>query len=578
MTSGEGGRIVDLISSFYVFPANLKAVWLGEGSKKEEQSDEHEIALSEARNKLDIPTDSPRKAQLWDLVVLGRATGIIVKGDAYWWDFPEKAGAESEEEWQQRFAKWTRQAPLPVTWQHLPAASTFPASFGTAEDEMLSTMPMTWYQLDEIFSAAELAKAGKPKDQKAWRGSVTLAIHSNRAFLSYGVLQVPSDSFLPGKRNVIVRQIEHKMGRSAIRLWPGITSGQKTPGKYWLSVLHRARKLILAADTRLSEAATASKYDSKPALRWWKNTDEDEARGDNEVISEGDVIFLDPGDRAAGREKEDILPLIQPQFAEKTLTIAQFALEKAARVSGAFESLEGGFGPSGQPAWSRNFSAELAKGKLTPLTDGVVAMDVDIFDSIRRAIIAFDETVFLHGEKGAMKLVPEQLKGWGAGLKGEYKLRIPINRRADMSLGMELMAQRTAANAIGPSDPWILETLFDIGQPMEEYKKTLRWDFLKSDQMKNRLLKTALDEADVELADEEEGVTIEALLALEAEGRLPEGAAQTIMQALGGGNGARPREPSAPRTGGVNPETAGSIRAQSPFSVGLTGPQPAEEG
>lgn len=577
MTSGEGARIVDLISSFYIFPAELKAIWLGEGEKKENQSEETEIGLSEARNKLDISTDSPRKAQLRDLVVLGRATGIIVKGDAYWWDFPTKTAGQSEEEWQKVFANWTRQAPLPIMWQHLPAASTFPPSFGTSEDEMLSTMAMTWYQLDEIFSPAELKKAGMPKDQGAWRRKVTLAIHSNRAFLSYAVLQVENTGFMPGKHNEMIRQIEHKMGRSAIRLWPGITSGQKEPGKYWLSVLHPARKLIVAADTRLSEAATASKYDSKPALKWWKNTDEDSARGDEEVISEGDVIFLDPGDPLSGRQKEDILPLIQPQFAEKTLTIAQFALEKAARATGAFESLEGGFGPAGQPAWSRNFSAELAKGKLTGLTDGVVAMDVDIFDSIRRAIIAFDETVFLHGEAGAMKLVPEKLKGWGAGLRGEYNLRIPINKRADYSLGMELMAQRTAANAIGPSDPWILQELFGIGKPMEQYKETLLWEFLKSDQMKNRLLKTALDEADVELTDEDEGLTIESLLDLEAQGLLPEGAAQTIMQALGGGNG-RPREPSAPRTGGVNPEAAGVIRAESPFSVRLTGPQPSEEG
>ena len=177
-----------------------------------------------------------------------------------------------------------------------------------------------------------------------------------------------------------------------------------------------------------------------------------------------------------------------------------------------------------------------------------------------------------------MRLTPKQLKGWGVGLKGDYQLRIPINKRADYSLGMELMAQRKAADAIGPSDPWILENLFGIMQPREMFKETLRWDFLKSDQMKRRLLKTSLDEADIELADEDEGLSIEALLALEDEGRLPEGAAQAIMQALGGGNGSRPREPSAPRTRGVNPEAAGVIRASSPFSTGPTGPQPTEEG
>lgn len=575
MTSGEGARIVDLISSFYVFPAALKATWLGEGTKKEQQSDDIEIALSEVRNILDKPTDSPRAAQRRDLVVLGRATGLIVKGDAYWWDFPQKRSDETDAEWTKRHAAWKQEAPIPVWWQHLPAASTFPSSFGTADDEMLSTMAMTWYQLNEIFSADELRKASMPEDQKSWRRRVTLAIHSNRAFLTYAVLQIPNDGFLPGKKNLIVRQIEHKMGRSAIRLWNGMTSGQKEPGKYWLSVLHSSRKLILAADTRLSEAATASKYDSKPALKWWKNTDEDSARSDNELISEGDVVFLDPGDRAQGRDKEDIQPLIQPQFAEKTLTLAQFALEKAARLSGAFESLEGGFGPSGQPAWSRNFSAELAKGKLTPLTDGVVAMDLDIFDSIRRAIIAFDETVSLHAETGAMKLVPENLKGWGVGLKGEYKLRIPINKRADYDLGMSLMAQRDATGAIGPSDRWILEELFGINQPMEMFKETLRWDFLKSDEMKRRLLKTMLDEADVELAAEDEGMAIEQVQALEEQGLLPPGATEAMLQGTGG----RPSEAGAIRTnGGVSPQTRGGLRASVPMSVPPGGPQPGEQG
>ena len=87
-------------------------------------------------------------------------------------------------------------------------------------------------------------------------------------------------------------------------------------------------------------------------------------------------------------------------------------------------------------------------------------MDVDVIDSIRRAIIAFDEPILFHGEAGAMRLTPNQLKGWGVGLKGDYHLRIPINKRADYSLGLELMAPRKAADAIGPSDPLIPDNLF----------------------------------------------------------------------------------------------------------------------
>ncbi|MCH7946057.1 MAG: hypothetical protein IIC73_08615 [Armatimonadetes bacterium] len=484
-------------------------------------------------------------------------------GNAYWWDFPEKEPGQTVDERWETFSKWRRDAPLPLLWKDLLPQNTFPPTFGRMKQEVISWLDLSWYELEEVFSEEELSKITDNKTAFADEGEAyRLLIFSNVKWLSYGVTN--KDNSLA----VSLRNYEHGLKRPAIRILSGMTSGIKQPGKYWQSVLEDVRTLIPQVDRRLSEAATASKFDSLPIFKQWLNQGSDAAG--TEKFFEGDIIPLEQG-KGPEQPREDIEALFHPEFGEKTLTLAQFGLARIERISGAVESLEGAFGPSGQPAWSRNFAVEIAKAKFSELTNAVVACDVDAADSIMRAIEAFGEVVKV---APAIHLDPADMPNYRVALKGDYKIRVPVNKRADWDLAMSLM-ERSRAAGLPISPATVMGEFMDIQDPFREYEETLVWDFLLSQDIKDLYQRRLVKELEGDLA-EAEGMDIEEFL--EATKDWPDELRQPILQEVLGVAGGVPEGGNGgiPGVGGMTPETAGAVRAESPGSVRPGGPTPED--
>src|SRR3990172_578301 len=389
MTANELRREVDLIASLFPYPAEIGVQYIGEGSRSEAVAERVEVALNETIDQLNPPLDSPILRERASMCLLGRAARIIVPGHMYYWDFPYIKEDESLDEWTQRHGQWIGQAPLPVMWVDLPAESTFPPSFGRMEEELISWQTVNGYDLCSMFSPKELS--GLVDYQSTDLGDeFTLIIYSNQAWLTYGILKGESSSF-PQDMERIVRSIEHGLGVPVIQITPGATSHKKEPGKYWMGVSDASIALIKAANRRLSEAATASKFDSLPIFKMWLQEDNLIGEGSNSDptnMFQGDLWELRTGN-SEGMEKENIEPLFTPRYGEKTLAIAQFALARAERNSGAVEALEGATGPSGEPAWSRNSIIEQSKMKQSRLSQAVAAADLNAADMISRSIVAF---------------------------------------------------------------------------------------------------------------------------------------------------------------------------------------------
>ncbi len=564
MESREGPRIVNQIRSLYTVPASLMVEWSGDTKPKSQvKAEKISRSINEAVNLLNPLDDSPLKRERYWMVTLGRAARMIVPGDAYYWDFPTFEEGSTVDERYEKFSEWRRDAPLPLLWKDLLPQNTFPPTFGRMKQEVISWLDLSWYELEEVFSEKELEQITDHKSDFADEGEAyRLLIFSNVKWLSYGVTTKDHS------RAVKLRNYEHGLKRPAIRILPGMTSGIKQPGKYWQSVLEDVRDLIPQVDRRLSEAATASKFDALPIFKQWLNSGSDAAGF--EKFFEGDII---PLEQATGPDqpREDIEPLFHPEFGEKTLTLAQFALARIERISGAVESLEGAFGPSGQPAWSRNFAVEIAKAKFSELTDAVVACDVDAGDSIMRAIEAFGEVVEV---KPAIDLDPKDMPNFRVALKGEYKLKVPVNKRADWDSGLSFM-ERSRAAGLPLSPSTVMGEFMDIQDPFREYEDTLVWDFLLSPQVKELYQNRLVKELEGDLA-EAEGMDLEEFM--EATKDWPPEMRQAILQeVLGAGAGANGGEPGGiPGVGGMTPETAGAIRAESPGSVRPGGPTPGD--
>ena len=567
MTANELRREVDLISALYPYPAEIGVQYVGEGSRSEKRAEMIERGLNEAIDQLNPGIDAPILRERWSMCLLGRAARLICPGDMYWWNFPDLTDDESLDEWDRRHNQWVAQAPIPICWTDLPAESTFPTSFGRMSEEVVSWQKVTNYDLHIMFSPEELARANITKDI-GLDEEYTLVIFSNLAWLAYGILQGDvQQPYIDG----IVRSIEHKLGVPAIQIIPGNTSGRKEVGKFWQGVSDASISLIKAANRRLSEAATASKFDALPIFKSWMQEDTELGEGaqsDNLLLPNGDIIPLRTG--GEGLEKEDIEPLFNPRYGEKTLAMAQFALQRAERNSGAVEALEGATGPSGEPAWSRNSVIEQSKMKHSRLSQAVAASDLMAAEMISRSVISFNEDVPISrpNSKGPkIILKPTDLKDFRVVLKSEYKMKLPVSRRADIQLGVSIMAQAKEAG-LPVSPAWVMENVMDIQQPLEEFKRSLTWELLMSDESKAFYKQLLVKESELDLA-QEEGMSLGDLQPLVDSGQLPPQIAQQLLE-LAGGNGQKP--PS----GGSN-QARKFARAGIPFSTNPTGPQPSQE-
>lgn len=573
MRSGEGRRVIDQLASFYVKRSPLNLRYLGEGERGPAQMDRIEQAVNTSLDLMDTQTphgDSPRWAQVQDLIGLGRAARLgPMAGDAYYYEtFPVRKG-ESEEEWSEVLKKW-RHGPLPVTWLHLPAQSTWPASFGSIEDEGCSILRTSWWELQDIFSPEEMAKT-LPSDSKHWQKETTLIVHSNRKYVTYGIADQPGR--FPGmrKHTAVLRSLEHKMGKSVIQITAGVISPQKVPGKGWLSMLYPVRELIKAADTGLSLSLTSAKISAMPEFKGWFNQNRSDDTGappeSRRHIGPGNIWPLNPGNPDTGEGREDIQPIHIPDHADLTLFLVNFSLDRVAQMTYTTDAIAGLRGPAGEPAWSRNSRVENTARGLTRLTYGITNMDKQDGQMMMDAVAAFREPVPLNLATGEFILKPDELKGWEVQLQADYELTTPSDSGARMESGMSLMERRNAMGALFPSDEWIARNHFGIEQLYDESKLTMTWDLLRS--MRDLLEQELRKDLEADIA-EDEGMTVEELLKrqaqLQAQGTpIPERAMQVLLEQAQGGsaaaspNGATGGPLSAPAGGPVPTERIAGV-------------------
>jgi len=564
VTANELRREVDLITSLFPYPAEIGVQYIGEGSREESTAEKVEVALNEAIDQLNPPLDSPLTRERWQMCLLGRAARLIVPGHMYWWDFPYMQEGETLDAWSKRHNLWQGQAPIPVCWVDLPAESTFPASFGRIDEELISWQEVTGYDLVTMFSPEELSGVVEFTSQSL-SDEYTLIIFSNQVWLAYGITPGPTGN--PSWEGKLIRPIEHGLGVPAIQITPGQTSGKKEPGRYWQGVADSSIALIKAGNRRMSEAATASKFDSLPIFKHWMQENSmlgEGASADDEIAFNGDIIDLRGG--SEGLEKEDIEPLFMPRFGDKTLALGQWLYNRAERNSGAVEALEGAAGPSGEPAWSRNSVIEQSKMKQSRLSSGVAGADVAAADMISRCIQSFGEDVYLTPKGRGPKIIlkPSQLKDYRIVLKAEYKMKLPVSFRADFQLGISAMEQAQRAG-LPISPALVMERIMDIQRPMEEFKRSVTWRLLMSPKSQAYYENLLVKESEQDLS-EDEGAGVDELQQLLASGQItPEIASQFAQLATGQGNGANPLGNRGERRAGI------------PFSASPTGPQPEQE-
>ncbi|KKL26553.1 hypothetical protein LCGC14_2394130, partial [marine sediment metagenome] len=493
---------------------------------------------------------------VWQMVTLGRTARLgPVQGTAYWWDMPERTEGETEESIFKRREAWRSGAPIPLVWRDLPAESTFPASWGRLNDEVISWLRMSWWEAIDMFGTASLGDSLPPTAERY--ESVIVCIYSNRNWLVYCLMLQNETGVGIGPINIhrqpdkIVRKFQHNLGRSAIRILPGATSGRREDGRFWRSALFAVAPLIKNADRLLTLGGTSIEMDALPMLKRTRflNPSGDQLATES-TIRAGDIYdaWLDPDTGHA----EDIAPILSQNGATDVLNMVLLFLERTSTISGAVEALEGGLGPSGMPAWSKNASIETAVGKLKPITEGVVNGDLDSAEMIIKSVVEFGEKIDLFNvDRGQVTLDPEKLKGFAATLKAEYTLKLPTNWRADFDLGMSIIERAAASGA--PIDAFfIMERFMGIEQPFLHWQGAIERKALTSPEFTKYLVGKQLELLAIR-KEQEQGMTAEEAAMALGEAGVSGAPLQVVSRGVNGAG------PSSAPAGGATPQQSQSI-------------------
>ncbi len=597
MHMGEAARIVSLAISPYSQPAVPSMQYTGSGTRGEKASDTNAKGFREIMERLNTPADAPRDAGVEQIVIYGRKTEMIIPGAvgreaAYWHDMPIRNKGEGIIEYEVRFQEWERHAPLPIAWINLPVESTFPPSFGSMDEEVLSTKQISWVELARIFSRDEIGDAWPKKHEDRYK-LVTFGTYSNREVIVYILFEDKEGWGFGGlrvgreKKNKRLREIEHKLGRCAIRVVNGMTNPSRPePGFFWKGILFVVRDILDEIEELAGTARTASKMQTFP--NWvakLRNPDGLSAQALADRIKFGDMFFLDPGDPRAGVPAETIDPLHVPIFGEREIQFLQLLLGRSELTSGTSHILQGEGGTPGEPAWSVNFKADLAGKQLGPLTNAIGASDRDSYEGMLRAVIAFGEPLtlvrFEEGRPSNIILDPDVLKDYKFALATEFTPQLPHDDRLDWEQGMNMMAQTKAMGSPIPSMKTIAQRFFGIKELFDEYQEGLKWQFITDPETQKVFRDAARKEAELDLAGDE-GMGVDELL---SSPDVPDDLKQVILawvQQQGGtaGGAGGPPSPNGGGAGaalgatGANAQLQASLRASDTLGAAPGGPRP----
>ena len=569
MSSAEGIREVDLISSRYTAPTPISFIWTGSGSKTERQREEMQTGINELADQLNPPGDSPRDRERIQTVALGRCARIFLAGQSIWFDAPVIGDNEKETTFKERKKLWRRKNPVPIYWRDLPAEHTFPAHLSRIHDEAISWVVSSWVELVDLFGEVDAGKAGLPEERNDWYKQVTLITYANRDHVAWVVNDYngPKDERDPmligdisigGEKpndNQIIRSIKHGLDTCPIRIIAGKTGGWKEPGIYWRSVLFGSKDLIKSADRRLSEVATSSKEGVLPTLvAYLRDASEEGAAAKIETAMKTDVFILSAG--GDGEPPEKIEALHVPPPGDTSLQLFALAMDRAASLSGATAGLEGIPLGASQPAWGQSFQAAQAVESLAAVTRGIVAQDSDTASMLIRCVSSWGEDIELqrHSEhdQGRIILKHENIRDWEPLADVTYKPRVIIDKKSDLSLVIDVLERIGNEDSNIPlSPPYVLKNFLDIENPLEEFERAEKWRFLMSKEMRQSRMAHLLREAQVEL-DNDEGMPMAELESLVQQGVVPPQALDMAREQLGLGEGAQPS---------AGPNSNGAIRS-----------------
>ena len=437
--------------------------------------------------------------QTWQLVVadsllLARGADIVLPGHASWnsSDFPLISEGQSLQAWKKANERWRKGRAVPITWDWLPAGTTFPPTVSMAKEMSLSEFGLTGWELRQQFG--ELVKGRLGNDPKKLSRKHTLLMHVDLCYITYALAE-------GGKDVEFLRQVEHGMDEFPVRYSPAILTNDLRPDRHWSCPAQAVADLAQTLDERLTEWATRAHLNSMGPYKFklsFRGEGDDGAKTRVREFFIQDAIVLDAD------EDEDVNPLPTPDVGTDLPALTDMLVEMIQRVTGLSSVLAGqGIGRE-TPAWSIRLAADLASEMNEPISVNLAKHGKSVASRYLSAVRGFDEEIILSARKEGAKsisLKPKQAKEWKVLVTAAMQPRFLMTRNADLALLSQLNANEDMPWR------WLVENLAREDNPEELRSEKIVDRALKNPIVDEALTRQALKEAQIILDDDEaEGV------------------------------------------------------------------------
>ena len=472
----------------------------------------------------------------------GRSFTVVLRATQYWDGYPNPDDFKSDKSFNRASDEFKKGARLPFVIRHIPIA---PTKTGIAAYPLLAGGRMLRFVRTYKLQVAEIldrfGKAGQGRRPEVLQPLIQAVQKSQgmsdpRIGLTHELKMVDyyddkkvTYALVDDTYRGIIREWDHKMADKVEGVLPvvmteGIVTGDPSPDRRWKAVYQDAREVVLHEDRLASRQATNIRinyYKSYYGL----------AEEASVEAGKGDTIEFEPG-------KLTVLQGLKQFGAVDTQSRSEEAELLGAKLERMLERhllpsvLMGVQGAHDEPAWGTNLRIRQAEKRYKSIANHLASGRVQIGQLVFHGVMAIGERVWaIDEDDNEWSITPDEAERYLNRLRVNIIPRTIIDRNADVQAAQGQIE-------LGIPRRVVFEDTLGYEQPVELMTERILEDlqFDPESPLYARTVEDILRRA--QLLDEEEESATEAEVMAAVKGELGPGAAQALLQLLGGGNGA----------------------------------------
>lgn len=488
-----------------------------------------------------------------DILIYGRAFLKSMLLQTVWTmqeGYPIRTEKETSKEYLEKIRKWKEtEGKFPFIIQHIPVLSILPLLDNN--DNVLATIEVKYVTakiLAEEMNSTTVQELLSRRLLK-WYDELPVIEYIDVEWVAYALAgteprdRARAEPLHHGNRKYqMLRTWRHGMGKHPVILIPGIRTELQEYESHFKGFLTDAKDTLIEYDAILSRLATMmyAHYLPSYVLSLVEPASKFGGRDRPTLsINLGGVTVI------WGDERLDTLP------APRDLPDATMLLQQCDDIiqRHTLDDILFGRVQGSAPAYQVSLRINVAKGKLSPLTQHMAVGITEVFDRFLRGIVQLGEAILVEGERITVKMA----KTYQGRLTASIQPKSPVDRSQD--IGTANMALQ-----FGLPWDWIVENILEIEDPATLRLMNEIQELEQLPPVKERLMQDALEQLEALVEEEEFEESGEVDLSA-----LPPEFTEAMQGLLAGGEGEGGKEELPPL--GAQPPPEGGL-GRGPFPPG----------